>query len=121
MILVTGGLYQGKLAYVLENYHLDMDDVSDFADNNKYDFSKKVLRNFDRYVEYCTVNKIDMSEIIEQLSDKIIITCEKGCGIVPINPQDRLIRENTGRINNIIAQKSERVIRVFCGLGIVLK
>lgn len=121
MILITGGLYQGKLEYALKKYNLDENDVSDFSKNNSYDFSKKILNNFHKYIEYCILNNKNISEITENLEDKIIITCETGCGIVPLKPEERHIREFTGRINCILAEKSESVIRVCCGLGIELK
>lgn len=48
---------------------------------------------------------------------KILITDEIGCGIVPVDPFERMYREETGRICCRIAAGSKEVWRVCCGLG----
>lgn len=46
-----------------------------------------------------------------------VVTCnELGCGIVPMDGRDRLLRELTGRALQILAGESEAVYRVSCGL-----
>ncbi len=117
MILITGGAFQGKLDYALKKYNLTENDISE----NSSDFSKKILNNFEKFIEYCFINKIDFLKFIPQLQDKIIITCETGCGIIPVVAEKRALREYIGRINCILAEKSDSVVRVCCGLGIELK
>lgn len=49
--------------------------------------------------------------------DRILVTNEIGCGIVPLDPFERAYREQTGRICCELAKRSEQVWRVSCGLG----
>ena len=44
-----------------------------------------------------------------------------GCGVVPLDPAERAWREEVGRLCCALAQKAERVERIFCGLSMVLK
>ena len=53
--------------------------------------------------------------------DRILVTDEIGYGIVPIDPFEREYREETGRICCLLAEKSEEVWRVCCGIGTRLK
>ncbi len=121
MILAAGGTAQGKLRYILEKYSLSADDVSDFSLENSWDFSKRIFYNFDKYVRFCAENNENPLDILDRISDKIIITCETGCGLVPIEASERYIRELNGRVNCILAEKSENVIRICCGIGIFIK
>lgn len=51
----------------------------------------------------------------------VIVTNELGYGIVPIEKQDRLWREVTGRLCTCLAARSDEVVRVVCGIGMRLK
>lgn len=121
MILAVGGTAQGKLEYILEKYSLSADDVSDFSLENRWDFSKKIFCNFDKYVRSCAEKNENPLDILDRISDKIIITHETGCGLVPVEASERYIRELNGRVNCILAEKSERVIRICCKIGTFIK
>ena len=49
------------------------------------------------------------------------LATEVGGGVVPIDPSERAAREAAGRLSCLLAQRAERVVRVFCGLPMVLK
>lgn len=51
----------------------------------------------------------------------VVTADETGCGIVPIGQQDRAWREASGRALCMLAQKSEAVTRVICGIGVRIK
>ena len=53
--------------------------------------------------------------------DGIIICDEVGCGVVPVEPAQRARREAVGRLCCRLAERAERVERIFCGLPMVLK
>lgn len=53
--------------------------------------------------------------------DAIVICDELGNGIVPIKKQERIWREQTGRLMIELAKQAERVERILCGLGQRLK
>ena len=54
-------------------------------------------------------------------SDAVVIADEIGCGVVPIDRSDRAWREAAGRALCVLAQKSENVTRVVCGIGVRIK
>ena len=45
----------------------------------------------------------------------------QGGGVVPVDPVQRQNREAAGRLACLLAQRADRVIRVFCGLPQALK
>lgn len=53
--------------------------------------------------------------------DAVVIADEIGCGVVPIDHSDRAWREAAGRALCVLAQKSESVTRVICGIGVRIK
>ena len=58
---------------------------------------------------------------IKSNPDVIVICDESGNGIVPIKKQERVWREQTGRLMIELAKQAERVERILCGLGQRLK
>ena len=53
--------------------------------------------------------------------DAVVIANEIGCGVVPIDKNDRAWREAAGRALCVLAQKAETVTRVVCGIGVRIK
>ena len=51
----------------------------------------------------------------------VVVADEIGCGVVPIDRSDRVWREAAGRALCVLAQKSEAVTRVVCGIGVRIK
>ena len=61
-------------------------------------------------------------ELIEQLAAKAIVTCsEVGAGIVPLDAQERAWREAVGRMACELASQADVVVRMVCGIPVVLK
>ena len=61
-------------------------------------------------------------ELIEQLAAKAIVTCsEVGAGIVPLDAQERAWREAVGRMSCELASQAGTVVRMVCGIPVVLK
>lgn len=60
-------------------------------------------------------------EICEKRPDAVIVADEVGSGVVPISAENRAYREAVGRALCVIAQFSERVTRVVCGIGVRIK
>ena len=112
MIMIIGGAYQGKLAFAKKIYP----DVT-WADGAVY--------HFHQYIE----RKIKEGEPIDDLAEELIrknpelilITDEIGYGIVPVDRMEREYREQTGRVCTRLAAYSEKVYRVMCGIGQVIK
>ena len=57
----------------------------------------------------------------ELLNYEAVICDEVGCGVVPVEPAQRARREAVGRLCCRLAERAERVERIFCGLPMVLK
>ncbi|RHS66485.1 hypothetical protein DW954_07495 [Clostridium sp. AM45-5] len=50
------------------------------------------------------------------------MTCDEiGCGIVPVDADDRLWREMTGDACQYLAARAGTVFRVVCGIPVLLK
>ena len=57
----------------------------------------------------------------EKNPDVIVVTEEVGCGVVPMDAFERKWREVCGRAAVILAERSEQVYRVICGIPQRLK
>ena len=54
-------------------------------------------------------------------SERVIWSCEMGCGLVPLTAEERAWREASGRVNCRLAEAADTVIRTVCGIGTVIK
>lgn len=64
----------------------------------------------------------DLPLLAEELGRyEVVIATEVGGGVVPVSPGERAAREAAGRLNCLLAQRAETVVRVFCGIPMVLK
>lgn len=62
-----------------------------------------------------------LEELFAGPEDRVLVTDETGCGIVPADAFERLYREETGRLCCRIAGEAEEVWRVCCGIGMRIK
>ena len=60
-------------------------------------------------------------KLLARNPDAVIVCDEIGLGIVPLDPFERRWREETGRALCLLAAQAERVTRVWCGIGQVIK
>lgn len=112
MILILGGLGQGKLNYVLQKTGYTMDDVAYHPKDAKF---RPVFAGVECWSD------LDERELLDCNPDVIVICCEVGCGVVPLEPQERQWREQVGRLCCRLAQEATTVERIFCGIPMVLK
>ena len=123
MIVVVGSRASGKRTYV-ESLGYASDDVSDGVMDDR-----PVLLNLqdalrDAMDEGEPAADIDAraAQFAEALSGKEVISCcEVGNGIVPTDPVERAWRELVGRTVNILARRADCVVRMVCGIPVVLK
>lgn len=102
MELVIGGVSQNKLEYVINLYGNDV----------------KIIDNLQDIIH----DKMNEDEIYKMItSDCIVIRDEVGCGLVPIDKDERAYRDMVGRICCELARKANKVHRVICGIGTVIK
>lgn len=124
MIMITGGAYQGKCSYAINTLGVKENEIADGA---VWDMSGRVkcIKNYHALVRRLMDSGIDVmgftENFISENPDCIVIINEIGNGIVPIDRNERILRENVGRAGCLIAGNSERVIRCVSGIGIVIK
>ena len=112
MILIIGGAGQGKLDYVLQKTGYTPDQVAHTPEEAR---SKLVFDGLEQWPH------LDEGALLAVNPDLILICDEVGCGVVPIDPAQRAWREDVGRRCCRLAQRAERVERIFCGLPMTLK
>ncbi len=117
MILVIGGMGQGKLAAVLRNTEYTEKDVTCTPG-----VGKPVLNNLQEAVRSALAEGKTQEQILAELvGHAVIISDEVGCGVVPVDRFEREWRETVGRICCMLAKNAEQVVRLFCGVPMVLK
>jgi len=113
MILVIGGASSGKLDYV-KSLGYSREDIADgVLDGRKvvYNLQNIVFRNPD-----------DAPKLLDALLTKEVVVCnEVGGGIIPLQRGDREAREATGRLCIRLARDADRVVRLVCGIPMVIK
>ena len=126
MIFVTGGCFQGKQQWVLQNCQVQPFRVADGAVCSMEAIkSAGVLDHFHLLVRrWMEAGKIPADETEKILSDNldiVIITDEIGSGIVPLDVKEREWREVHGRICCQLAGRADAVFRVIAGIGHKIK
>jgi adenosylcobinamide kinase / adenosylcobinamide-phosphate guanylyltransferase len=125
MKLIIGGRHQGKLDYAMQTYgvHLSAADLQ-FCHLSE-SLTSGIITNVQEEVRFLLrtgENPLDSFKRYEnELADKILIGDEIGNGIVPVSSSERRWRDETGFVYQYLAQKADRVDRVWAGLGQKIK
>lgn len=107
MIFITGPLYSGKSEYACSLLGCTPEELEGRAVRDVQELAR---------------GRADLEGLADELArHQVVIATEVGGGVVPLDPQERADREAAGRLSCLLAQKAERVVRVFCGLPQVLK
>ena len=108
MKLYIGGVYQGQEELAArENPGAEI--IPDFHEKVR----EAILKGEDP--------KEFARRICVEKSDAVIVANEVGAGIVPMEASERAFREAVGRALCVIAQASDAVVRVVCGIGAHIK
>lgn len=125
MELIIGGAFQGKTAYVKENFVISDENIFVCEKDSVPEFDKKCIAHIERFSYWCVEHGFEPAEYLfehaENLQDKIIVSDDISCGVVPINKTERAWREANGRLLIKLSKESEHVTRIFCGLSQRLK
>jgi adenosyl cobinamide kinase/adenosyl cobinamide phosphate guanylyltransferase len=117
MILIVGGYASGKRTYVQETYGYGREDMADGMLN-----SRPVLFNLQNLVAGESEEASEGADLLGELLKKEIVICnEVGSGVIPVDQRERDMREATGRLCIALAREAKKVIRIVCGLPVVLK
>lgn len=126
MQLIIGGAFQGKKDYVKAMEGFEEKEMRDGANVSYEDiFSCRCLYHFHEWIRERILEDRDLSGLEEELSGKnpdiVLISNELGYGVVPVDAFDRKYREAVGRVCTRMAAAAKRVVRVTCGIGMVIK
>jgi adenosyl cobinamide kinase/adenosyl cobinamide phosphate guanylyltransferase len=126
MWLITGGAFQGKLSYALNQTDIQAENVIDGSTCEVQELMENPLVNhFHLWIYRMLQDGKDINEVVNQILQRnpniVIVVDELGCGIIPMEAFDRNYREITGRICCRLAENAKEVHRVICGIGMVLK
>ena len=122
MHLMIGGAYQGKTDYAKALYSLTDAEIYTCADA-EIPQEVKAVCHLERFARACAAQGRSAVDAWKALgiSPAVVICDDVFCGIVPMEPEERLWREETGRLLTAIAADAARVTRIFCGLPMELK
>ncbi len=64
----------------------------------------------------------DIDRLVASLREKdVVMINEVGSGVVPATPEDRVYRDQVGRVGVMLASCADAVVRMVCGIPIVLQ
>lgn len=108
MILIVGGLGAGKRNFVRTQLGYEPEQMTCRPEE-------------DRPVLY-DLQELDPLPTEEALLGREVVICnEVGCGVVPMDREDRRRREEVGMLCCRLAAQAQQVYRVTCGIGMRLK
>ena len=114
MVLIVGGMAQGKLAFARRE--LGVTAWSDGVIG-----IENCIYNLHRALRHQQEADDLLEQWLTEHPNGIVICDEVGCGVVPLDREDRAWREKVGRVCCRLAEKAAAVYRVTCGLGARLK
>ena len=120
MIVVTGGVASGKKTF-LEEYGIDLTCVFDARDSQASAVSladATVVFHVEELVREGALAR----GVFEHLLSKQVLTCpDVGRGVIPLTWDDRQFRERAGSLSSSLAKEADCVVRMVCGIPVVLK
>ena len=123
MIFVFGGAHQGRSDFVRNLGFSEIRSASE--ETREVDFSTGAVRGLERWALGCVRRGEEPAELLREWEDRwsacALIGTDFSCGVVPMDAELRAWREANGRMNNYLAGRAERVVRLFCGLPQELK
>ena len=130
MILITGACAQGKTSFATNTLKKEnMVSCKDIPDTFLHDLTLPegcgCLDDYEVLVRRLMEQDISPTDFTHTLCGKYphlcIILAEIGAGVIPMERTEREYRANAGRCGCIIAEASERVYRLMCGIPQMIK
>ena len=113
MVLILGGVGAGKKAYVRSLGFTDADMGDDISDG------KPVLCDLETLVRRDPEQADAL--LLPLLQKELVLCCEVGSGVIPLERQDRVWRDAAGRLCVRLAKEASAVVRVVAGIPVVIK
>lgn len=124
MEMIIGGAFQGKETYARAQH-------PEIHWKNGKELKKEELLeaegvlDFQEYIRSMLEEGQEVSGLAKELAEKnpdiVLVSQEVGYGVVPTAAFDRQYRETVGRVCTELAAYSQKVTRVVCGIGTVIK
>ena len=113
MVLILGGFAAGKRSVAEALGYTDADMSPDV------DSDRPVLVDLESTVR----NDPDRAALLlpHLRKKELVLCCEVGSGVIPLDPKERAWREATGRLCCALAKEAEAVVRVTAGIPTVIK
>lgn len=112
MIFVTGPAFAGKRAYVRQLMGWSEEELARHA----------IWDVQDLVADKNLADRQGLANLATELATyDVVIACEVGGGVVPLDASQRAQREDAGRLACLLAQQADYVVRVCCGIPQVLK
>lgn len=122
MIMITGGAFQGKTDYMKKRFSLTDDEIADGGSCGIAELAEaRFISHYELAVKRLISDNTDPLIFTEGLDCEAIEINEIGCGIIPLDRNEREWREITGRAGCIIAEKADEVVRICCGIASIIK
>ena len=116
MTLIIGGAGQGKLAYAMEQLHVGQEAVaSDPAQEGA------ILAGLECWLRQETDPMPALERLLEVRPRVVILCNEVGSGVVPMDREERAWRERVGRTCCALAERADKVVRLYCGIPSMIK
>lgn len=116
MTLIVGGAGQGKLAYAIRRLQVDETAVSRDPAS-----PAPIVAGLEDWLRRCPEPWPVLDRLLRDFPGVTILCREVGCGVSPLDREDRVWRERVGRVCCELAKRADHVIRLCCGLPMVLK
>ena len=124
MELIIGGAYQGKLTYAVNKYGFPKEELFDLSSGFP-EGEYACFYHLEALTRLASGEGLPGEEIAKRLlphiKNSVVISREIGCGIVPMDPGERLYREAHGTVLRLLAENAGAVTRIFCGIEEKLK
>lgn len=129
MRLIIGGFRQGKSSYAsacFPGYTLyDERNYEDISDSDSEGIILNHVHLIIRELLHKGFTEVEIRQLFRQMTatlpDILFISDEIGCGIVPLETEERQWREVTGRVLIALAADATEVIRMTAGIPQVIK
>ena len=113
MVLILGALGAGKLAYAHSLGYADAQIAQAVLDD------RPALAGLETLVRS---DPADADALFGALCKKeLVLCCEVGCGVIPLDRADRAYREAVGRLCTRLAAEATAVVRVIAGIPVAIK
>ncbi|MBQ3140376.1 MAG: bifunctional adenosylcobinamide kinase/adenosylcobinamide-phosphate guanylyltransferase [Clostridia bacterium] len=107
MKLIVGGRAQGK---------------HDFACGVLKTDPKNIVDDVAQRVRTTPESDAVLQALLHEADERTVFVCdEMGCGLVPVDRDERIFRDEYGRVCCALAARCDEVWRVICGIGTRIK